>query len=113
MVVGGRPGSGKSTVAASLARRRRIPFLRVDRIEQAVVDHTSLSHPVGPVGENRAEGVGRTYEPWPEPHLVLDSAACTVETLVDAVDARSTACVVGDRAGKTEEVRLTPARGFR
>ncbi|RYZ31374.1 MAG: adenylyl-sulfate kinase, partial [Propionibacteriaceae bacterium] len=50
VVVGGLPGAGKSTVAQALARRRRIPFLRIDRIEQAVVDHTALTHPVGPVG---------------------------------------------------------------
>ncbi|GAA3556952.1 AAA family ATPase [Microlunatus spumicola] len=158
VVVGGLPGSGKSTLAEAFARRRRVPFLRVDRIEQAVVDQTALTHPVGPVGyavahllaseqlalgldvvvecvnplaltrdawdatgaaagarvvqvelvcsdvaEHRrrvetratdvpglvkptwAEVVGRTYEPWPERHLVLDSSGADIGSLVDAV----------------------------
>lgn len=50
VVIGGLPGSGKSTVATALARATSIPYVRVDRIEQAVVDWTSLAHPVGPVG---------------------------------------------------------------
>lgn len=50
VVVGGLPGSGKSTIAARLARRTATPYLRVDRIEQTVVEQTSLTHPLGPVG---------------------------------------------------------------
>lgn len=50
VVIGGLPGSGKSTVATALARNTSTPYVRVDRIEQAVVDWTSLDHPVGPVG---------------------------------------------------------------
>jgi predicted kinase len=49
-VVGGLPATGKSTIAALLAAQTRTPYLRVDRIEQAVVDWTGLVHPVGPVG---------------------------------------------------------------
>jgi predicted kinase len=49
-VVGGLPATGKSTLAALLAAQTRTPYLRVDRIEQAVVDWTTLVHPVGPVG---------------------------------------------------------------
>lgn len=50
VVVGGLPGTGKSTVSTALARRTGATYLRVDRIEQAVVSWTSLIHPVGPVG---------------------------------------------------------------
>lgn len=50
VVIGGLPGSGKSTVATALARATSSTYVRVDRIEQAVVDWTSLTHPVGPVG---------------------------------------------------------------
>ena len=50
VVVGGLPGTGKSTIASCLARRIKGPYLRVDRIEQAIVDWSSLTHPVGPVG---------------------------------------------------------------
>ena len=50
VVIGGLPGAGKSTLAAALAARTRSTYLRTDRIEQAVVAWTSLTHPVGPVG---------------------------------------------------------------
>lgn len=50
VVFGGLPATGKSTVATLLARRMRSPYLRVDRIEQAIVGWSALVHPVGPVG---------------------------------------------------------------
>jgi predicted kinase len=50
VVIGGLPATGKSTIARALASESATPYLRVDRIEQAIVDWTSLSHPVGPVG---------------------------------------------------------------
>ena len=50
VVVGGLPATGKSTIATALARRTSIPYLRVDRIEQAIVASSALSHPLGPVG---------------------------------------------------------------
>ena len=46
-VVGGLPGTGKSTIAHLVAERTLMPFLRVDRIEHAIVAWSSLSHPVG------------------------------------------------------------------
>ena len=50
VVIGGLPASGKSTMASALARRIKVPYLRVDRIEQAIVDWSDLEHPVGPAG---------------------------------------------------------------
>ena len=50
VVVGGLPATGKSTIAGILARQTKTPYLRVDRIEQATVAWSSLSHPLGPVG---------------------------------------------------------------
>src|SRR5918911_1517646 len=50
VVVGGLPATGKSTIAHHLARQVRAPFLRVDRIEHAVVSYSSLEHPVGAAG---------------------------------------------------------------
>ena len=50
IVLGGLPATGKSTIASAVARRAGAVYLRVDRIEQAVVEWTSLDHPVGPVG---------------------------------------------------------------
>lgn len=50
VVIGGLPATGKSTIAAALAARAATPYLRIDRIEQAIVTWSDLSHPVGPVG---------------------------------------------------------------
>jgi predicted kinase len=50
VVVGGLPGVGKSTIASLLAERSGTPYLRVDRIEQAIVEWSTLQHPIGPAG---------------------------------------------------------------
>ena len=50
VVIGGLPATGKSTIATALASRTATPYLRVDRIEQAIVAWSPLSHPLGPVG---------------------------------------------------------------
>lgn len=50
VVVGGLPGTGKTTVASLVSRRRRAAFLRVDTIEQALRDHADLAGTVGIAG---------------------------------------------------------------
>lgn len=50
VVLGGLPGSGKTTIATALARRTGAAHVRVDTIEQAVVDSGLAAHPVGPAG---------------------------------------------------------------
>ncbi len=50
VVIGGLPATGKSTIAAALAARTGTPYVRVDKIEQAIVAWSALVHPVGPVG---------------------------------------------------------------
>jgi predicted kinase len=50
VVIGGLPATGKSTIAVALARRTATPYIRVDRIEQAIVAWSPLTHPLGPVG---------------------------------------------------------------
>ena len=50
VVIGGLPATGKSTIAIALAGRMATPYIRVDRIEQAIVAWSPLSHPLGPVG---------------------------------------------------------------
>ena len=50
VVIGGLPATGKSTIAVEVARSAAIPYVRVDRVEQAIVAWSTLSHPVGPVG---------------------------------------------------------------
>ena len=59
IVLGGLPATGKSTIASAVALRTGAVYLRVDRIEQAVVEWTSLDHPVGPVGYAIAHELAR------------------------------------------------------
>jgi predicted kinase len=59
VVVGGLPATGKSTIAIVLAQRTSTPYLRVDRIEQAIVAWSALSHPLGPVGYAVAHALAR------------------------------------------------------
>jgi predicted kinase/transcriptional regulator with XRE-family HTH domain len=57
VVVGGLPATGKSTVASALARQAGFAFVRIDRIEQAIIDAAGLGQPLGPVGYTVAYGV--------------------------------------------------------
>ncbi|MEU7784681.1 AAA family ATPase [Amycolatopsis sp. NPDC049159] len=57
IAVGGLPATGKTTVAAELARRTGFAFLRVDTIEQAIVRSSPLAQPLGPVGYVVAQDV--------------------------------------------------------
>jgi predicted kinase len=50
IVMGGLPGTGKTTLARLLAARTGAVHLRVDTIEQAIVRSGLARHPVGPVG---------------------------------------------------------------
>ncbi|MER6219929.1 AAA family ATPase [Streptomyces sp. 900105755] len=50
IVIGGLPGTGKTTLARLLAARIDAVHLRVDTIEQAIVRSGLAQHPVGPVG---------------------------------------------------------------
>ena len=50
VVICGLPATGKSTIAKIVAERTRTPYLRVDRIEHAIVAWSELSHPLGRVG---------------------------------------------------------------
>ena len=50
VVVSGLPATGKSTIADHLARLVGAPYLRVDRIEQAIVAYSPLEHPIGAAG---------------------------------------------------------------
>jgi predicted kinase len=57
IVVGGLPATGKSTVASALVRRTGFAYVRVDRIEQAIVGSGELRAPLGPVGYHIAYDV--------------------------------------------------------
>jgi predicted kinase len=49
-VIGGLPATGKSTIARIVAEQIKMPYLRIDRIEHAIVASSELLHPLGPVG---------------------------------------------------------------
>ena len=49
-VIGGLPATGKSTIARIVAEQAGMPYLRIDRIEHAIVAWSELSHPLGSVG---------------------------------------------------------------
>jgi predicted kinase len=48
-VIGGLPGTGKTTLARQAAKAWRAVYLRIDTIEQALLSSTAL-HEVGPAG---------------------------------------------------------------
>jgi predicted kinase len=50
IVIAGLPGTGKSAVAAPLAKRLRAPYLRIDTIEQSLVNSGELSTAPSAVG---------------------------------------------------------------
>jgi predicted kinase len=50
VVLAGLPATGKSTIAGRLARQLHAAHVRIDTIEQAVLDAASLTQPLGPVG---------------------------------------------------------------
>jgi Helix-turn-helix domain len=87
IVVGGLPATGKSTVASALARQAGFTFVRVDRIEQAIIDSAGLRLP------DWEQITSREYEPWDRGHLVIDTATRTpaeaVATILAAIPERA------------------------
>lgn len=98
VVVGGLPGTGKTTVASLVAKRLGVGFVRVDTVEQALRDHADLAGPVGIAGyavayalaaEQLALGLGvvvecvnplqATRDAWAETGRVAGVAALQVE----------------------------------
>jgi hypothetical protein len=95
------PATGKSTIADQLARLVGAPYLRVHRIEQAIVDSEEHRRRVltrgtdvdGLVKPTWEDVVGREYDPWSRPHLVIDS----VDTPPDQAAQRVAANIVAVR----------------
>ncbi len=50
VVFGGLPGTGKTTIAQAVAKRRSAVYLRIDEIEQAIRASGALTDDVGPTG---------------------------------------------------------------
>lgn len=57
VVFGGLPGTGKTTIARTLASRRSATYLRIDAIEQAIRAAGVLAADVGPAGYGVANAV--------------------------------------------------------
>ncbi|MDH2442658.1 AAA family ATPase [Amnibacterium sp. CER49] len=108
VVVGGLPGTGKTTVASLVAQRLGVGFIRVDTVEQALRDHADLAGPVGVSGyavayalaaEQLALGLGVvvecvnplrvTRDAWAETGRAARTAALQVELVCsDTVEHR-------------------------
>lgn len=50
VILGGLPGSGKTTIARELAKRLKAVYLRIDTIEQAMFLWLDLPEDIGPAG---------------------------------------------------------------
>lgn len=57
---GGLPGTGKTTIARAVARRRRATYLRIDSIEQAMKSAGIPADGVGPAGYLAAYALAET-----------------------------------------------------
>jgi predicted kinase len=69
IIFGGLPATGKTTIAKDLARQLGATYLRIDTIEQAIRDSTTVSQPINEEGYCVAYAVaednlrlGRTVE---------------------------------------------------
>lgn len=58
VVVGGLPGTGKTTIAREIAGRLGATYLRIDTIEQAIRSTLGLGKDVGPAGYAVAYAIG-------------------------------------------------------
>lgn len=57
IVLSGLPGTGKTTLARALVATAGAAHVRIDTIEQALVDSGAATHPVGPQGYYVARAV--------------------------------------------------------
>lgn len=57
----GLPGTGKTTIARLVATRLGAVHLRLDTVEQALVDSGAHTHPVGPLGYHVCRALARDH----------------------------------------------------
>lgn len=82
VTVGGLPATGKTTICREAASQFGAVHLRVDTIEQAVVDSTELSHPVGHVGYVTAYALAKDF--LDQGHVVLAESVNPLDETRDA-----------------------------
>jgi predicted kinase len=101
IVFAGLPGCGKSTIAAALAKRLEATYLRIDSIEQAIVDAQIKPGAAGYFVAYRVAAdnlrLGRmviadsmnplqiTRNAWDRAHLQIDTAKMSVAESVDLI----------------------------
>ena len=61
VIMSGLPGTGKSTICRAVARQTGAVHLRIDTIEQAVVNSGLAEHPVGTVGHHVGYALAGDY----------------------------------------------------
>jgi predicted kinase len=59
VIMSGLPATGKTTIARELARRLPAAHLRIDTVEQAVVDAGLAEHPVGVIGYSTCHRIAK------------------------------------------------------
>ncbi|WP_433731129.1 AAA family ATPase [Nocardia sp. CA-129566] len=95
IVIGGLPGTGKTTLARLLAGRIGAVHLRIDTIEQAIVRSGLTEHPVGPAGY--VVGYALAQEHLRQGHTVLAESvnplAITRDSWLDAAKNAGTVAV--------------------
>ncbi|MEV6291396.1 AAA family ATPase [Streptomyces sp. NPDC051896] len=105
IVMGGLPGTGKTTLARLLAARIGAVHLRVDTIEQAIVRSGVAGRPVGPVGY--AVGYALAEEHLRQGLTVIAESVNPLSVTRDAW--RDTAVRAGVRVVEVEVVCSDPA----
>ncbi|GAA3025494.1 hypothetical protein GCM10010448_04190 [Streptomyces glomeratus] len=105
IVMGGLPGTGKTTFARLLAARIGAVHLRADTIEQAIVRSGVARHPVGPVGY--VVGYALAGEHLRQGLTVIAESANPLSVTHDAW--RDTAAGTGVRVVEVEVVCSHPA----
>lgn len=82
VILGGLPATGKTSICREIVRRTGAVHVRVDTIEQAIVDARLHEHPVGPGGYVVAYAVAR--EQLQQGHIVLADSVNPVRATREA-----------------------------